>query len=102
MLPLLSVRTAAPGDSWGSWFNPFRTGRTGGRRDFRNWAEIAGLSVESTPAQIRLSDTLDHSIIDASYENGVLTITVPMREESKPRTVSIQSKRETIEAGMSS
>jgi HSP20 family protein len=49
--------------------------------------------------QIRLADSLDTGNVDASYENGVLTVTVPMREESKPRKVSIQANnREAIEA----
>jgi HSP20 family protein len=49
--------------------------------------------------QVRLSDTLDTGKVEASYDNGVLTVTVPMREESKPRKVSIQaSNREAIGA----
>lgn len=50
--------------------------------------------------QVRLGETLDTGKVDASYENGVLTVTIPMREESKPRKVSIQAKeREAIGAG---
>ncbi|MDH3464086.1 MAG: Hsp20/alpha crystallin family protein [Acidimicrobiia bacterium] len=50
--------------------------------------------------QVRLGETLDTGKVDASYESGVLTVTIPMREESKPRKVSIQAKeREAIAAG---
>lgn len=52
--------------------------------------------------QVRLGDMLDTGHVDASYDNGVLTVSIPMREESKPRKVSIQSKeREAIGAGAS-
>lgn len=53
--------------------------------------------------QVRLSDSLDTSKVEAKYDNGVLTVTVPMREESKPRKVSIKaSAREAISAGVGS
>lgn len=49
--------------------------------------------------QIRLADSLDTARLDATYENGVLTVTVPMREESKPRKVSIHAgNQEALEA----
>lgn len=52
--------------------------------------------------QVRLGDTLDTGKVNANYENGVLTVTIPMREESKPRKVSIRaSEREAIGAGAS-
>lgn len=51
--------------------------------------------------QVRLSENLDTGRVEASYDSGVLTVTVPMREESKPRKVAIQSEqREAIEAGV--
>ncbi len=54
--------------------------------------------------QVRLSEALDTGKVDANYENGVLTVTLPMREESKPRKVNItaSSSREAIEAGVAS
>jgi HSP20 family protein len=53
--------------------------------------------------QVRLSETLDTGKVEASYDNGVLTVTLPMREESKPRKVTIQAtNREAISAGVSS
>ena len=39
-----------------------------------------------------LSDTLDTMNIDASFENGILTITIPKKEESKPKTIDIEIK----------
>lgn len=51
--------------------------------------------------QVRLSETLDTGRVEASYDNGVLTVKVPMREESKPRRVAINAEqREAIEAGV--
>ncbi len=37
-----------------------------------------------------LPKTVDSTKIEATYENGVLTIEVPKAEESKPRTVKIK------------
>ncbi|REK17627.1 MAG: hypothetical protein DWQ40_09160 [Actinobacteria bacterium] len=49
--------------------------------------------------QVRLSENVDSANVSASYDNGVLTVMVPMREESKPRKVSIQADhREAIGA----
>lgn len=50
--------------------------------------------------QIRLGDRVDTSQVDASYDAGVLRVTLPMREEAKPRKVQISasSSREAIEA----
>ncbi len=51
--------------------------------------------------EIRLGDRLDTGKVQASYDNGVLTVTIPMREEAKPHKVSIGSKiREKIAAGV--
>jgi HSP20 family protein len=37
-----------------------------------------------------LPPTVDSSKVAADYKNGVLTITLPTREESKPRQISVQ------------
>jgi HSP20 family protein len=37
-----------------------------------------------------LPKTVDTTRCEARYENGVLTLTLPKREEAKPRTVQIQ------------
>ncbi len=53
--------------------------------------------------QVRLSDTLDTTKVDASYDNGVLTVTISQREESRPRKVSIKAgTREAIGVGVDS
>jgi HSP20 family protein len=41
--------------------------------------------------QLFLGDTLDAEQIRASYENGVLTLRLPVAERAKPRKVSIMS-----------
>lgn len=46
---------------------------------------------------ISLPANIDDGQIDASSENGVLTIRLPKKEESKPRRISIGNR--TIEAG---
>jgi len=39
--------------------------------------------------QVRLGDTLDVDAIEASYNDGVLTVTIPSRPEAQPHKVSI-------------
>lgn len=39
--------------------------------------------------EVRLGEHLDPGRVDASFDNGVLTVTIPMRPESKPYKVSI-------------
>ena len=41
--------------------------------------------------QLFLGDTLDPDRIKASYEAGVLTLTVPVAEQAKPRRIEIAS-----------
>lgn len=41
--------------------------------------------------EVRLGEHLDPGRVDASFDNGVLTVTIPMREESKPYRVSINA-----------
>jgi HSP20 family protein len=40
--------------------------------------------------EVRLGDRLDTGKVTASHDNGVLTVTIPMREEAKPHRVSIK------------
>ncbi|MBX7447984.1 Hsp20/alpha crystallin family protein [Mycolicibacterium sp. 3033] len=40
--------------------------------------------------QLALGDGIDTSAISATYENGVLTVTIPVAEKAKPRKVEIQ------------
>ncbi|HYO54274.1 Hsp20/alpha crystallin family protein, partial [Archangium sp.] len=37
-----------------------------------------------------LPRTVDASRVEARYENGVLTLTVPRREEARPRVVEVK------------
>lgn len=39
--------------------------------------------------QIRLGSSLDTNRIEANYDHGVLTVTVPIREEQKPQRIQI-------------
>ena len=41
--------------------------------------------------EVRLGEHLDPGRVDASFDNGVLTVTIPLREESKSYKVSINS-----------
>ena len=37
-----------------------------------------------------LPPSVDASKIGAEYKNGVLTVTLPFREEAKPRTINVE------------
>ena len=39
--------------------------------------------------QLFLGESLDRDQITATYDNGVLTLTIPVAEEAKPRKVEI-------------
>ena len=41
--------------------------------------------------ELRLGERLDTRNITASHDNGVLTVTIPMRDEAKPHKVSVAS-----------
>ena len=54
--------------------------------------------------QLFLGEGLDSERIEASYDNGVLTVTVPVAEQAKPRKVEIGSgggQAKAIETGSS-
>src|SRR3990172_4479354 len=40
--------------------------------------------------QVRLGERLDTGSVHASYDQGVLTVTLPIREEAKPHRVAIK------------
>lgn len=53
--------------------------------------------------EVRLGERLDAGNVVANYDNGVLTVTIPMREEAKPHKVSISTDTtEKLTAGASS
>src|SRR5688572_5685467 len=41
--------------------------------------------------QLFLGDTLDANRIEADYDRGVLTVTIPVAEQAKPRKIEIAS-----------
>ncbi len=51
--------------------------------------------------QVFLGDTLDADQIDADYRAGVLTLTIPVREQAKPRSIQVGSsdERQPVTAG---
>lgn len=52
--------------------------------------------------EVRLGDRLDSAGVEATYDNGVLTVTIPVSEEAKPRRVEIGSTaRERLTAEVS-
>jgi len=54
--------------------------------------------------QLFLGESLDTDHIGASYEHGVLTLTIPVSEQAKPRRIEVngQGDRQAIGAGASS
>jgi HSP20 family protein len=50
--------------------------------------------------QISLGEGVDTSAIKATYENGVLTVTIPLAESAKPRKIAVEraGEQKTIEA----
>ncbi|MBX3312160.1 MAG: Hsp20/alpha crystallin family protein [Microbacteriaceae bacterium] len=47
--------------------------------------------------QLNLGEAIDTEAISANYDNGVLTVTMPVRESAKPRKVSVaHSKTEDL------
>lgn len=63
----------------------------------RHWGDeaeevvVAERPVGSFSRQLFLGETLDSERIEASCENGVLTLRIPVAEAAKPRKVSITS-----------
>jgi HSP20 family protein len=50
--------------------------------------------------QLLLGENLDTDNIEANYENGVLTLAIPVAEKAKPRRISVGSsgaQQQTIE-----
>jgi HSP20 family protein len=55
----------------------------------------------SVTRQVMLGDSLDAENLEARYDAGVLTVTIPVAEQAKPRKVEIQSggDQSAIEVG---
>jgi HSP20 family protein len=65
-------------------------------RATRTWAPAEDDEIQMTERaqgdfsrQLFLGESLDREHITATYENGVLTATIPVAEEAKPRKVAI-------------
>jgi HSP20 family protein len=61
------------------------------RRQEREGVEsvIAERPMGTFSRQLFLGDTLDTEHLEATYDNGVLTLRIPVSEQAKPRKVSI-------------
>lgn len=65
-------------------------------RATRTWARAEGDQIQMAERaqgefsrQLFLGESLDRELITANYENGVLTVTIPVAEEAKPHQVEI-------------
>ena len=76
----------------------------------RSWRPVEGDDVVANERvhgsfrrQLMLGDGLDGARVHASYEHGVLTVTIPVAEQAKPRKieVDVQGRTEAIEASAS-
>jgi HSP20 family protein len=63
------------------------------RRTARSDESVQWLTSErffgSYRRQLSLGEGIDTTAISATYENGVLTVTIPMAERAKPRKIDI-------------
>ena len=64
----------------------------------RSWRPVDGDDIVASERvhgafrrQLLLGDGLDASQMHASYENGVLTLTIPVAERAKPRKVAVET-----------
>ena len=48
--------------------------------------------------QLLLGESLDSEHIEAKYDNGVLTVTIPVAEQAKPRKIEIGTSHEEAKA----
>jgi HSP20 family protein len=75
----------------------------------RSWRPIEGDQVLATERvhgkfqrQILLGEGLDAEGLKASYEHGVLTVTIPVAEKARPRKINVEvgaSEQKSIDAG---
>ena len=74
----------------------------------RHWQPVEGDQVIASERrqgtftrQLLLGDGLDADRIHASYENGVLTVTIPVAASAQPRKIEVESetRKEAITAG---
>ena len=80
-----------------------RAVRSAATRDGVDWV-AAERPTGTFLRQLRLGDALDVDRIQATYANGVLTLTLPVAEAAKPRKIQVTAPAEdthTIEASPS-
>jgi HSP20 family protein len=74
----------------------------------RHWEPVEGDQIVASERrqgtfsrQLLLGEGLDGDRIHASYENGVLTVTIPVAASAKPRKIEVESEphKEAITAG---
>ncbi len=65
-------------------------------RATRRWIPLEGDEIQVTERaqgqfsrQLFLGESLDHDHVTAAYDDGVLTVTVPVAEQAKPRKVEV-------------
>lgn len=46
--------------------------------------------------QLALGEGIDEDTISARYENGVLSLILPVAEKAKPRKISVESAQEPV------
>ena len=75
------------------------------RKATRGWVHAEGDEVQIAERaqgefsrQLFLGEGLDRDHLNASYENGVLTLTIPVAEEAKPRKIEITHAGDVVEA----
>jgi HSP20 family protein len=74
-------------------------------RAMRSWSRADGDQVEVAERaqgefgrQLFLGKWVDHDDITATYEDGVLTITLPVAEEAKPRRIEVVHEAGVMQA----
>ena len=74
-------------------------------RATRGWVRAEGDQIQIAERaqgefsrQLFLGEGLDRDHITATYENGVLTLTIPVAEEAKPRKVEITNAGDVVQA----
>ena len=67
-------------------------------RDEGDQIQIAERAQGEFSRQLFLGEGLDRDHISAAYENGVLTLTIPVAEEAKPRKVEITHTADVAQA----
>ncbi|MEM1059123.1 MAG: Hsp20/alpha crystallin family protein [Verrucomicrobiota bacterium] len=79
-------------DGWLKLTGTYRREESAPATDTTKEGEAQATRVESANAerQVRVPENVATDRIAAKYENGVLTLTLPLREEAKPRSIDIK------------